>query len=98
MFEKSGTPDLAAGHGAAGVGTLFVDDRQVAQGVIDPTAPAMINFSGMVTCGYHPAEEFEAHHRAPFAFGGKIMSVSVRTDGAQPISDKAQTQAYLQQQ
>lgn len=62
VFEKTGTPDLAAGHGAAGVGSLYVDDQRVAQATIDPTAPAMIN-SGMMTCGYHPAEEFEPHHR-----------------------------------
>lgn len=98
VFEKTGKPDLAAGHGAAGVGSLYVDDQRIAQATIAPTAPAMINFSGMMTCGYHPAEEFEPHHRAPFTFSGSIVSVTVRTDGAQPISEEAQTQAYLQHQ
>jgi len=58
----------------------------------------MINFSGMMTCGYHPAEEYEPHHRAPSTFSGRFVSVSVRTDGAQPIAEDAQTQARLQQQ
>ena len=98
VFEKTGTPNLAAGHGAAGVGSLYVDSQRVARATIDPTAPAMINFSGMMTCGYHPAEEFEPHHRAPFAFSGRIMSVVVRTDGAEPIPEEAQVQAYLQTQ
>jgi hypothetical protein len=98
VFERTGQPDLAAGHCAAGVGSLYVDDERVAQATIAPTAPAMINFSGMMTCGYHPAEEFEPQHRAPFTFSGSIVSVKVRTDGAQPISDEARMQAYLQQQ
>jgi len=42
VFEKTGTPNLAAGHGAAGVGSLYVDDQRVAQATIDPTAPAMM--------------------------------------------------------
>jgi arylsulfatase A-like enzyme len=98
VFEKTGAADLGAGHGAAGVGTLYVDGKQVGRGRIEPTAPAMINFSGMMTCGYHPAEEFEPHHGAPFAFSGHIVSVEVRTDGAQPISDEAWARGYLQHQ
>lgn len=31
VFEKTRTPDLAAGHGAAGVGSLYVDDQRVAR-------------------------------------------------------------------
>lgn len=98
VFEMTGRPNLAAGHGAAGVGTLYVDGHRVARGEIDPTAPAMINFSGMMTCGYHPAEEFEPHHRAPFEFTGRILSVTVHTEGAEPIPEGVQVQAYLQHQ
>ncbi len=97
-FEKTGTPDLAAGHGAAGIATLLVDGEAVSQARLEPTAPAMINFSGMMTCGYHPAETFEPQHRPPFRFTGTLHSVRVRTDGAQPIAETAQVQAYLRQQ
>ena len=98
VFEKTGTADLAAGHGAPGVGSLYVDDECVAQAPIDPTAPAMINFSGMMTCGMHPAEGFEPHHTPPFAFSGRIRAVTVRTDGAKPVPPEIEEQLYLHHQ
>jgi arylsulfatase A-like enzyme len=98
VFEKTGPPDLAAGRGSPGTGTLYVDGRRIALAHFDPTAPAMINFSGMMTCGYHPAESFEAHHVAPFVFTGRIHSVTVRTDGAEAIAPEAEAALYLRHQ
>lgn len=98
VFEKTGTPDLPAGRGAPGIARLYVDDALVGEQTIDPTAPAMINFSGMMTCGLHPAETFREHHRPPFRFSGTIRRVVVRTDGAQGIPAELEDRIYLRHQ
>ena len=97
VFEKTGTPNLAAGHGAAGVGSLYVDDQRVAQATIDPTAPAMMLLRND-DLRLPPGRGIRAASSPPFTFSGRIVSVSVRTDGAQPIADDTQIQAYLKQQ
>lgn len=98
VFTKIREADLAAGQGAAGTGRLYVDDALLAEGSIDPTAPAMINFSGMMTCGYHPAECFDDRYTAPFAFTGQIHQVVVRTDASHTLSQAVAEALYLKVQ
>ena len=96
-FRKSGEPDFSAGLGAPGTGTLFVDSQAVSQDDLKNTAPVMLSFSGMQTCGYHLAEPF-LDYQPPFAFAGTLHSVRVDINNASPIPRQVAADAYLARQ
>jgi arylsulfatase len=90
-FTTDGPPDFNAGWGAPGEGELLVDDEVVATGRIEQTAPVMLSFSGMLTCGYHPAEPF-LDYPLPFRFTGKLKRVTVEIkNSAAPNADAERT-------
>ena len=96
-FHKTGEPDFPRGFGAPGHGILRIDGKEVARGVLDRTAPVMLSFSGMQTCGYHLAEPF-LDYSPPFAFGGVLHRVTVEINNPSPWSKEAALEAFMVRQ
>ncbi len=96
-FEMTGKPDIANRHGAPGVVRLYIDRNEVATAVLTRTAPVMLNFSGMLTCGYHPGEPFGGYE-PPFRFTGTVRRVDVWTHGTLPLQEGLATEVYLKRQ
>ena len=97
-FEMSGPPCFPQGKGAPGVGSLAVDGKQVASALIESTAPVMLNFSGMLTCGYHHMEPFGLGYAPPFRFGGTIRRVGIVTSATQPVDPALEREVFLKRQ
>jgi arylsulfatase A-like enzyme len=65
-----------------GVGRLFIGDRQVGEGEIPRTVPAVIETSGEgLCCGYDSGLPVTEAYRAPFRFTGTIKRVEVEVEG-----------------
>lgn len=96
-FRKTGEPDFSQGLGAPGRGALRVDGRLVAQADLVRTAPVMLSFSGMQTCGYHPTEPF-LDYAAPFAFEGEIDKVTVAVNDPSPMPAEVALDAAMARQ
>lgn len=98
-FVRSGPPRFAEGRGAPGTMRLTVDAQEVAQGALDKTAPVMMNFSGMFTCGYHHMEPFEGlDYRVPYRCTATIHQVAVLTSPAGPIDPALEREVFLKRQ
>lgn len=97
-FDVTGKARLAEGKGAPGIGRLSVDAIEVASAALDTTAPVMLNFSGMLTCGYHHMEPFRLGYQPPFRFTGTIRRVSVFTSATQPIDPAMEREVFLKRQ
>ena len=96
-FEKTAPPDGAKGYGAPGIGRLYIDGEEVASGVLEKTAPVMLNFSGSLTCGYHHAEPFSGY-TPPFRFEGLIRRVDVWSHGTRTVDEALAREVYLKRQ
>lgn len=96
-FEMTGKPDAANRYGAPGVARLFIDQQVVASTALVKTAPVMLDFSGTLTCGYHPAEPFGGYE-PPFRYTGEIRCVDVWTHGSLPVHEALATEVYLKRQ
>ncbi len=97
-FEMTGPPQFTQGLGAPGIGRLWVDGTEVASAPIDTTAPVMLNFSGMFTCGYHHFEPFDLGYQPPFRFTGTLRRVGIITSGTQAVDADLEREAFLQRQ
>jgi arylsulfatase A-like enzyme len=75
-----------------GVGRLFVGDRQVGEGEIPRTVPAVIETSGEgLCCGYDSGLPVTEAYRAPFRFTGTIKQVEVEVEG--PVREDLEASA-----
>ena len=97
-FEMNGAPRFAEGKGAPGIGRLSIDGVEVARAPIETTAPVMLNFSGMFTCGYHHMEPFDLGYQPPFRFTGTIRRVGIVTSGTQPVDSTLEREVFLKRQ
>ena len=96
-FRKTGEPDFANGLGAPGQLFLRIDEEVVGQMTMVHTAPVMLSFSGMQTCGYHLAEPF-LDYEPPFTFSGDIHSVRVEINNLSPMPQHIATDVQLVRQ
>ena len=79
-----------------GRGALFVDGRQIGEGEIPHTVPAVIETSGEgLCCGYDSGLPVTPDYRAPFRFTGRIEQVVVEFDDAAACDAEAQLRAVL---
>ena len=79
-----------------GRGALLVDGRQIGEGEIPHTVPAVIETSGEgLCCGYDSGLPVSVDYRAPFRFTGRIDQVVVEFDDAPAIDAEAQLRAAL---
>jgi arylsulfatase A-like enzyme len=97
-FEMTGPPRFSQGKGAPGVGRLSVDGAEVASGPLECTAPVMLNFSGMFTCGYHHMEPFALGYQPPFRFTGTIRRVGIVTSATQLVDRALEREVFLKRQ
>jgi arylsulfatase len=82
-----------------GAGKLFFGDRQVGEGEIPRTVPAVIETSGEgLCCGYDSGLPVTAGYRAPFRFTGKIRRVVVDVDGPPHADPEAAVRAAFTEQ
>ena len=77
---------------------LSIDGVEVARAPIETTAPVMLNFSGMFTCGYHHMEPFDLGYQPPFRFTGTIRRVGIVTSGTQPVDSTLEREVFLKRQ
>jgi arylsulfatase len=82
-----------------GTGALFVGDRQVGEGEIPRTVPAVIETSGEgLCCGYDSGLPVTDDYRAPFRFTGRIRRVVVEVDGPEHADPEAEARAAMKEQ
>ncbi len=93
-YRVSSTEDLPAGKSVLqfrftrtgehqGRGTLYVNGRQVGEGEIPRTIPAVIETSGEgLCCGYDSGVPVTPAYVSPFRFSGRIAQVVVETGDA----------------
>ena len=97
-FDMSGSPRFTQGLGAPGTGRLVVDGVEVASATMHTTAPVMLNFSGMFTCGYHHMEPFGLGYAPPFRFTGRIRRVGITTSATRPLDAAMEREVFLKRQ
>ncbi|MFN8523269.1 MAG: arylsulfatase [Chloroflexota bacterium] len=90
-FEKTGEHQ--------GIGRLYVDGQQVAEGEIPETVPIMFdrNAEGLC-CGYDSGLPVTRSYVAPFRFTGTIKRVSMHLDGVARIDPEAEHRAAMHAQ
>jgi arylsulfatase len=82
-----------------GTGRLFIGDRQVGEGEIPHTVPAVIETSGEgLCCGYDSGLPVTPDYRAPFRFTGKIARVVVDVAGPPHADPDASVRAAFTEQ
>ena len=96
-FEPTGVPDLPQGKGAPGHLQLYVDGSLVANAEAPVTTPFMLN-PGALTCGSNPGSPVTPEYRSPFAFTGKIHSVTVDVSGEMVSDPEAELKAHMSRQ
>ncbi len=96
-FLKTGVPAFDKGLGAPGDLTLRIDNEVAGRMPLARTAPVMLSFSGMQTCGYHLAEGF-LDYAAPFKFEGDLHLVEVDINNPSPRSEAAEIEAFMARQ
>ncbi len=79
-----------------GIGRLYFGDRQVGEGEIARTVPAVIETSGEgLCCGYDSGLPVTADYRAPFRFTGRLLRVVVEVDGEPTTDAEAQARSAM---
>ncbi len=86
-------------EGLGGPVQLWVDGRQVAEGVIDRFTPAGFNGLGVgLTCGYEWGPAVGEGYVAPFTFNGRIARAEVEVTGPVVRNPLAEIAAILAEQ
>jgi arylsulfatase A-like enzyme len=79
-FAVTTPPDLAAGKGAGGRGTLYINGKQVGSAEVPVTTPLFFGIEGM-SCGYDAGEAVTDEYEVPARFTGTIKRVVVDVSG-----------------
>jgi arylsulfatase len=87
-FEVTGEADVGKGRGTPGTVTLFLGDKQVAEGELPVTVPIMYGIGGAITIGEDSGSPVTPEYQSPFAFTGTIKRVRVDVSG-EPFEDQA---------
>ncbi|HEX3357339.1 MAG TPA: arylsulfatase [Tepidisphaeraceae bacterium] len=69
------------GVGKGGMATLFVDDKQVAQGRIDRTVPVRVSADETLDIGEDSGTPITRDYQVPFEFTGAIEKVVIKLEG-----------------
>ena len=80
VFEKTG----AQPFGAGGTGRLYIDGRQVGEGVIPRTVPFLFALGESLQCGRDEGNPVSEDYASPFAFTGVLKRVMVDVGGEAP--------------
>jgi arylsulfatase len=97
-FEPTGTPDLAQGQGSPGRAQLYVDGKLAGQMQLPVTVPMSLGLGEGLSVGRDEGSPVSTEYEPPFAFTGKLESVTVDVSG-ELIEDKdAQTRRVMARQ
>jgi arylsulfatase len=80
-FEATGEPDVAQGKGAPGRGQLYIDGELVGELEMPVTVPNSFGLAGGISCGEDPGAPVIPDYEPPYAFTGKLHSVTVDVSG-----------------
>ena len=97
-FEPTGQPDFATGKGAPGRFQLYIDGALVGATEVPHTTPSIYELEGL-SCGYDALAPVLADvYEAPFAFTGKLHSVTVDVSGELIADDEVTLKQLMAQQ
>ena len=96
-FQPTGQPDFAGGKGAPGQALLYVDGQLVGKADFPVTTPVAFNPGGL-SCGANPGSAVTADYQAPFAFTGRLHSVTVDLSGAHVAHVEGEVRAAMARQ
>jgi arylsulfatase A-like enzyme len=96
-FEPTGAPDFKSGKGSPGRGQLYVDGTLVANTELPHTTPLIFELEGL-SCGYDFGAPAGEGYTSPFAFTGKIHSVTFDVSGELISDDEAELARMMAQQ
>lgn len=80
-FEKTGEPDILKGKGAPGIGQLYMDGKLVGQVEMPITNPIMLGLASGIAIGADPGAPVTDEYQPPYAFTGKLYSVTIDVSG-----------------
>jgi arylsulfatase A-like enzyme len=96
-FEATGAPDFPNGKGAGGRGQIYVDGKLVANTEFPHTTPFVFELEGL-SCGYDFGAPAGEGYAPPFAFTGKIHSVTYDVAGELIADDEGEMRRLMAQQ
>jgi len=97
-FEVTGEPDLAHGRGAPGRGQLYIDEQLVGEIEMPVTIPISLGLAGGISCGEDPGAPVIPDYQPPYAFNGKLHSVTVDVSGDVIKDTEAEMRAVMARQ
>jgi hypothetical protein len=97
-FEPTGKPDVSHGKGAPGRARLYVDDKLVGEGDIPLTMPLSLGLGGGMVCGCDAGAPVSTEYKPPFAFTGKLHSVTVDVSGELTKDPEAEMRVVMAHQ
>jgi arylsulfatase len=97
-FEVTGQPDIHKGKGAPGRGQLYIDGTPVGQVEMPVTTPLALGLAGGVAIGADPGAPVTPEYRSPFAFTGKIHTVTIDVSGERIVHGEAEMRLVMARQ
>jgi len=97
-FEVAGPPDIPNGKGTAGVGKLYINEKQVGQMELPYTMPITISIDEGLSCGEDPGSPTTPLYQPPFAFTGTLHRVAVDVSGERIEDHEAEIRLALARQ
>jgi arylsulfatase A-like enzyme len=96
-FEPTGEPDFKSGKGVPGRAQLYVDGRLVANAEFPHTTPFVFELEGL-SCGYDFGAPAGEGYAPPFAFTGRLHSVTFDVSGETITDDESAIARMMAQQ
>ena len=96
-FQPTGQLDFAHGKGTPGNGQIYIDGKLVGAAELPTTTPIAFNPGGL-TVGANPGLPVTPEYASPFAFTGKIYSVTVDVSGDLIKDDEAELSVVMARQ
>ena len=96
-FEPTGKPDMTKGMGAPGRLQLYIDGTLVGNTEVALTTPFIFN-PGALTCGANPGSPVTSEYDGPFAFTGKLNSVTLDVSGDLIHDPEAELRVHMARQ
>ena len=97
-FEATGKPEILKGKGTPGRGQLYIDGKLVGQVDMPVTNPIMLGLASGVAVGADPGSPVTDEYDPPFAFTGKIHTVTIDVSGELIQDDEAALRAVMARQ
>jgi arylsulfatase len=97
-FEVTGQPDILKGKGTPGRGQLYMDGKLEGQVEMPVTTPLAFSLAGGIAVGADPGAPVTPEYQPPFAFTGKLYSITIDVSGELIQEDEAEMRAIMARQ